>query len=70
MVILHDAIKTIQNGVFPFIFKKGQTSVSLTKMFLTQKKQVGCFLFKKRVFLYPDVCLSQESQTQIALRAK
>jgi len=28
MMILHDAIKTIQNGVFPLILKKEQTPVS------------------------------------------
>jgi len=37
MVILHDAIKTIQNGVFPLSLKKERNLVSL----------------KKRVFLNP-----------------
>jgi len=31
MVILHDAMKTIQNGVFFFFFKKQQKPVSLKK---------------------------------------
>ena len=32
MVILHDAIKTIQNGVFVFFLKKGQKPVSFWKI--------------------------------------
>jgi len=31
MVILHDAIKTIQNGLFSFFLKKEQKPVSLNK---------------------------------------
>ena len=56
MVILHDAIKTIRNGVFVF-FKKEQKPASFQKnKNIRIKTQVGCF-FKKRVFLNPD-CLS------------
>jgi len=42
IVILHDAIKTIQNGIFPFSFKK-QTRVK-------KNSWVGCFE-KIEVFL-------------------
>jgi len=51
-VILHHAIKTIQNGVFPFSLKEVQNLVSFQKTgFLkkNKKKQVGCF-FKKSGF--------------------
>jgi len=41
MVMLHDAVKTVQNGVFPFFVKKERNLVSL------KKKQ------KKRYFLNP-----------------
>jgi len=37
MVILHDAIKTIQNRVFVFFLKKEQKPVSFQK---TQKKRI------------------------------
>jgi len=35
MVILHDAIKTIQNGVFAFFLKKEQKPVSFQKQLKT-----------------------------------
>jgi len=47
MVILHDAIKTIQNVVFVFFFKRAR---SLKKQKHRLKKQVCCFFFQ-RVFL-------------------
>jgi len=40
VVILHDAIKTIHNGVFLFFLQKEQKPVTLKNK---QKKQVGCF---------------------------
>jgi len=47
MVILHDAIKTIENGVFEFFIKKEQKPVSIQKTknfgFRNNKKHVGCF---------------------------
>jgi len=43
MVILHDAIKTIQNGVFPFSLKVEQNLVYL-------KKPGGLFCLKKNRF--------------------
>ena len=44
MVILHDGIKTIQNGFFLFSLKKEQNLVSLKKtVFLTQKEPGGLF---------------------------
>jgi len=56
VVVLHDAIKTIQNGVF-VLFQKKQKPVSFKKnkkrIKKTQKnRRVG--YFKKRVFLNPD----------------
>ena len=43
MVILHDAIKTIQNGIFVFFIKE-QKPVSFQKSKnIRIKKQVGCF---------------------------
>jgi len=52
-VILHHAIKTIQNGVFPFSLKEVQNLVSFQKTGFfkkkNKKKQVGCF-FKKSWF--------------------
>jgi len=47
MVILHDAMKTIQNGVFPFSSKKERN------LCLFKKPQTCFFLTKKRwvVFL-------------------
>ena len=57
MVILDDAIKIVQNGVFPFSLKKEQILVSFKKTQkngLFQKKQknrwVVCFLKKNRFF--------------------
>jgi len=50
MVILHDAMKTIQNGVFMFFLKKEQKLVfSYPKKLLWKKSQVGCF-FKPGFF--------------------
>jgi len=44
MVILHDAMKTIQNGVFMFFLKKEQKLVfSYPKKLLWKKSQVGLF---------------------------
>jgi len=47
IVILHDAIKTIQNGVFCFVKKKNKIlflfKKTKKKRFLIFKKQVGCF---------------------------
>jgi len=56
MVILHDAIKTIQNGIFVFLkteqnlilFKKPKT----TEFKKHEKKQVGCF-FLNSCFAQP-----------------
>jgi len=48
IVILHDGIKTIQNGIFLFSLKKEQNLVSFLK---NPKKQVGFYL--TRVFLNP-----------------
>ena len=42
MVILHDAIKTIQNGVFVFFFKNSKKN--------RIKKQAGCFFLKNGFF--------------------
>ena len=55
--MLHDAIKTILNGVLPYFIKK---DIILLLWKKTAKpgfpfKQVGCFfLLKKQVFLNPD----------------
>jgi len=46
-MILHDAIKTIKNKVFPFSLKKKQNLVSFQK---TKKTGLGCFFFKKPGF--------------------
>jgi len=43
IMILHDAIKTIKNEVFPFSLKKEQNLVSLKK-----NKAGGLFFFKKK----------------------
>jgi len=51
MVILHDAIKTMENGIFAFFIKKEKKLYfQKTKKFgfKKTKKQVGCF-FKKTV---------------------
>jgi len=57
MVILHDAIKTIQNG-FSCFFQKNKNLFLWKKTKNSDlKKQVGCFFSKKLVFLNPD-CLS------------
>jgi len=56
MVILDDAIKTIPNGVFPFSLKKNEILFLLRKTksrLFKNKKTVGLFLSKKRVFLNP-----------------
>ena len=51
MVILHGAIKTIQNGVFPFSSKKEQILFYFLK---NKKNRWGCFVLKKkRGFLNP-----------------
>jgi len=57
MVMLHDAIKTIQNGVFVFFlksknlfFQKKQKHPDLER---NEKTQVGCFFFKLVFFLKP-----------------
>jgi len=52
MVILHNAIKTIQNGVFVFFWKKNK-NLFLSKN-PNKKKQEGWNFFKKRIFLNPD----------------
>jgi len=46
MVILHNAIKTIQNGVFVFFLKKEQKLVSFKKQ---KNRRVG----KKTFFFQP-----------------
>jgi len=43
MVILYDAIKTIQNGVFAFVLKKEQKPVLF---FEKNKKKTDCFAKK------------------------
>jgi len=50
IVILHDGIKTIQNGVFPFSLKN-----KILFLFRIQKKnkKIRCF-FKKKRFFNPD----------------
>jgi len=53
MVTLHDAIKTIQNGVFVLFQKRTKTCFFPKETKNAFKKQVGCFK-KKRVFLNPD----------------
>jgi len=55
IVVLHDGIKTIQNGPFQFSLKKEQNLVSFQKTHKMglKKKQVGCFFKKTRVFLNP-----------------
>jgi len=56
IVILHDAIKIIQNGVFPFSSIKKQNLFSLKKTTKngferkTNKKEVGFFFWKKLFF--------------------
>jgi len=55
IVILHDGIKTIQNGVFLFSLIKEQNLVVFKKnlkkhFFLKTKKQVVCFFLKKMHF--------------------
>jgi len=52
-MILHDAIKTIKNKVFPFSLEKEQILFLFKKpkktfFFKTKKKQVGCFFLKKK----------------------
>jgi len=51
MAILHDAMKTIHNGVFVLFFFKTKTCF-IKQMDL--KNPGGLFFFKKRVFLNPD----------------
>jgi len=54
MVILHDVIKTIQNGVFTFSLKKDQILLSLKKtFFLNNPKNRWVGFFEKKVFLNP-----------------
>jgi len=43
MVILHDAIKTIQKGVFVFFFKNKNLLLFNKKTKILIKKKVGCF---------------------------
>ena len=53
IMILHDAIKTIKNKVFPFSLKKEQNLVYLKKTktrFFFKQKQMGCFFLKKNGF--------------------
>jgi len=52
MVILHDGIKTIQNGFFLFSLKKEQNLVSLKKnsFFNPKKTRWVVFLKKSRFF--------------------
>jgi len=58
MVILHDAIKTIENGVFAFFIKKNKNLFLFKKQkssdLKIKKKQVGCF-FKNWFFSTPIV---------------
>jgi len=56
IVVLHDAIKTIQNGVFVFLQNKNENLFFFQKVNKKTviKKQVGCIFLKKRVFLNPD----------------
>jgi len=54
-VILHDGIKTIQNGDFQFSSKKNNKTLFPFKkpkkhVSLDKKTHVGCFFFKKKVF--------------------
>jgi len=53
MMILHDAIKTIKNNLFPFSLKKEQNLVfektKKTFFFKLKKSQVGCFFFEKKL---------------------
>jgi len=55
MLILLDAIRTIENGGFVFFLKKGQKLVSFQKKQKNEFKenQEGC-LKKKRFFLDPE----------------
>jgi len=55
MVIQHDAIKTIQNRVFVFFWKKNKNLFLFKKKQITRiwkNRRVGTF-WKKRVFLNP-----------------
>jgi len=60
IVILHDGIKTIQNGAFLFSLKTEQHLVSLKKKKIqfffkeAQKTHVGCFFLKKIGCSQPD----------------
>jgi len=59
MMILYDAIKTIQNRVFVFFLKKEQKPIYLKKQtkekvfFQTRKTQVACYFLKKTGFSQP-----------------
>jgi len=59
MVVLHDAIKTIQNGIFVFFFLKNKNLFPFKKIQKNSvtKKQVGRVFNKSVFFLNPD-CLS------------
>ena len=58
MMILHDAIKTIQNGVFAFFKKNKNLFLKKNNKILTsEKNRRAVFLKKKRVFLNPDCLL-------------
>jgi len=68
MVILYDAIKTIQNGVFAFFLKnKNLFLFKKTKKF-GLKKTGGLFFLKKRVFLNHD-CLSKLCDFPLIVRS-
>ena len=56
MMILRDAIKTIQNGVFAFFKKNKNLFLKKNNKILTsEKNRRAVFFKKKRVFLNPDV---------------
>jgi len=65
-MILHDAIKTIKNKVFPFSLKKEKKKILTKSCFFfkktkkrffkkttTKKHKVGCFFLKKTGFSQP-----------------
>jgi len=57
MVILHNAIKTIQNGVFVFFWKKNKNLFHLKKTKNTDWKTEGLNVFHKTVFFQPWLSL-------------
>jgi len=56
MVILHGAIKTIQNGVFPFSSKKRTNLVLFFKKQKKTKKTSGLFFFFKKNEFFSTLC--------------